>query len=91
MATPLPDLDGLMASVAACRAHDALAELSMLTIPTLVISGTLDTVARTDLPERIAAAIPNAQLQEIRSGHMMIWEQPASFERIVREFIASAN
>jgi pimeloyl-ACP methyl ester carboxylesterase len=91
MSTPLPDLEGLMASVAACRDHDALTELSTLNMPTLVISGTLDTVARTDLPERIASTVPNAQLKEIQSGHMMIWEQPDSFERIVREFITSAN
>lgn len=87
LATPLPDLDGLIASAAACRDHDAIDELHTIGIPTLVISGSLDTVARPDLVHRLAERIPDARLEEIRSGHMMMWEQPEDFAKLIRNHL----
>lgn len=87
LATPLPDLEGLMAATAACRDHNALEELAKIQLPTLVISGSLDTVARPDLVHRIADRIPDARLEEIESGHMMMWEQPEEFARLIKKHL----
>lgn len=87
LATPLPDLEALKASIAACLGHEALDELATVDIPTLVIGGTLDIVARVELSERMAERLPNAVLKTIASGHMVIWEQPDDFASVVRDFL----
>ena len=87
LATPLPDLDALKASIAACLGHEALDELAAVDIPTLVIAGTLDIVARVELSERMAQRLPNVALQTIDSGHMIIWERPDAFAHVVRDFL----
>jgi len=87
LATPLPDLEGLKASVQACLGHEALEELATVEIPTLVVSGTLDIVARVELSERIAEHLPNGSLQTIKSGHMIIWEKPDAFASVVRDYL----
>lgn len=61
----------------AAAQHDALDRLDSLAVPTLVIHGTVDDVIRHQAGERLAAAVPGAQLElwdEV--GHLFFWEQP---------------
>lgn len=90
LATPLPDLKGLKASIQACLGHESLEELATVAIPTLVIGGTLDIVARVELSERMAERLPNVSLQTIESGHMIIWEKPDDFANVLRAFLTSS-
>ena len=87
LAAPLPDLAGLKAAVQACLGHDALSELGGVQVPALVLSGTLDIVARTELSEHLASALPHSSLKTIESGHMVIWEKPDEFAQVVRDFL----
>lgn len=90
LASPLPDLEALKASIAACLGHEALEELATVSIPTLVIGGTLDIVARVELSERMAERLPNAALKTIDSGHMIIWERPDEFAKVVKAFLGGS-
>ncbi len=64
--------------------HDRLPRLA---VPTLVIGGVLDTVAR-GRAELVAASIPGARLELIGdAGHMPHLERPDTFRRIVLAFL----
>jgi pimeloyl-ACP methyl ester carboxylesterase len=59
------------------RDYDVRAALPRITVPTLVICGTRDIVTPLFENRAIAAAIPNAHLEEIAgAGHLVIWEHP---------------
>jgi pimeloyl-ACP methyl ester carboxylesterase len=87
LATPLPDMDGLIAAVAACRGHDLLDRLAEIDISTLVIAASQDAVVRPQMSFRIAERLPRAQLVEIDSGHMIMWEQPDLFAEAIKTFL----
>jgi len=64
--------------------HDLLVAV---TAPTLVIGGTLDTIAR-PRAEAVAAGIPGAHLELLEGvGHTPHLEAPAAFRRLVTEFL----
>lgn len=66
-----------------CR--DALAEIA---VPTLVLSGTLDTAAPPSGMQRMAARIPGAQYAELEgAGHLGYLEQPQAFNAAVEQFL----
>lgn len=59
-------------------------ELPRIRCPALIIGGRLDPVCPPAHSERIAAAIPHAELRVFEhSGHMPFWEQPGLFRRTV--------
>jgi hypothetical protein len=54
---------GLKAAVRACLGHDTLSEPGGVQVPALVVvSGTLDIVARTELSEHLTPALPQSSL-----------------------------
>jgi hypothetical protein len=53
---------GLKAAVRACLGHNALSEPGGVQVPALVVSGTLDIVARTELSEHLTSALPHSSL-----------------------------
>ena len=53
---------GLKAAVWACLGHDAPSELGGVQVPTLVVRGTLDIVARRELSEHLTSALPQSSL-----------------------------
>jgi pimeloyl-ACP methyl ester carboxylesterase len=75
----------IMEQMRAILAHDTAARLAQVTLPTLVVHGTLDQM----IPERngrmIAELIPAARL-EIRDevGHLFCWEEPEHSAELVR-------
>ncbi|HEV3267154.1 MAG TPA: alpha/beta hydrolase [Acidimicrobiales bacterium] len=87
LATPLPDMDGLKAAIAACRSHDLLDRLAEINVPTLVLSASQDVVVRPQMSSRMADRLPKSQLVEIDSGHMIMWERPDLFAEAIKTFI----
>jgi aminoacrylate hydrolase len=87
LATPLPDMDGLKAAIAACQNHDLLDRLGEIDVPTLVIAATQDAVVRPEMSSRMAERLPRAQLVRIDSGRMFMWEQPDHFAEAINAFL----
>lgn len=87
LGTPLPDMDGLRAAIAACRGHEILDRLSTVEIPTLVIAAEHDAVVRPQFSLRIAERIPSSELVQIDSGHMIMWEEPDQFAGTIKGFL----
>ena len=74
-----------MPSLFSTRTGDRLAELRM---PTLLISGRLDTLVPPQLTRELRRYLPHASYVEIAaSGHNPMDETPAEFNRIVRNFL----
>jgi pimeloyl-ACP methyl ester carboxylesterase len=88
LATPLPDMDGLKAAIAACQRHDVLDRLAEIDVPTLVIAASHDAVVRPQMSARMAERLPQAQLAQIDSGHMIMWEQPELFTEAIKAFLS---
>jgi 3-oxoadipate enol-lactonase len=87
LATPLPDMDGLRAAIAACQSHDLLNRLAEIDVPTLVIAARQDAVVRPQMSFRMAERLQRGQLVEIDSGHMIMWEQPDLFAEAITTFL----
>jgi 3-oxoadipate enol-lactonase len=72
--------------VQAIAAHDTNARLPGLTMPTLVIHGTVDRVLGYPNGPLVASLIPDARLETLEDvGHMFWWEQPERSAELVRE------
>jgi 3-oxoadipate enol-lactonase len=66
--------------------HDTSARLPGLSLPTLVIHGTLDRVLGYPNGPLIASLIPNSRLETLDEvGHMFWWEQPARAAELIRD------
>jgi 3-oxoadipate enol-lactonase len=70
----------------AITAHDTSARLPGLSIPTLVVHGTLDRVLGYPNGPLIASLIPGARLETYEdAGHLFWWEQPERSAELIRE------
>jgi 3-oxoadipate enol-lactonase len=59
-----------------------------ITQPTLVVQGTADQVVDPDNAEVLAGLVPDARLQRFDgAGHLLYWEQPKRFVRVVTDFL----
>lgn len=73
----------------ACSRFDLTGRLDRLTLPTLVVCGTLDRLTPPDLSQYLKDHIPTAALSLIpEAGHFVMREEPAEFNRILCEFIS---
>ena len=81
--------DGLMRQLRAqATRHDNLSWLPGLDIPTLVIGGDQDDVARPELQTELAARIPGAQLTIINgSGHLGLLDSPGPIAAVISDFL----
>ena len=69
---------------------DQTANLSLITCPTLVITGGADAIIKVEDSERMAAAIPGAELRVIDgTGHLSNLEDPAAFNQALDEFLGT--
>jgi pimeloyl-ACP methyl ester carboxylesterase len=75
----------IMEQMRAILAHDTAARLAQVTLPTLVVHGTLDQMIPEPNGRMIAELIPAARL-EIRDGvgHLFCWEEPEHSAELVR-------
>jgi pimeloyl-ACP methyl ester carboxylesterase len=68
---------------------DFTARLPQITAPTCVLVGELDLLKGRAYAERLAAAIPRAELHLVAgAGHASSWERPEEFNSIVLGFLA---
>ena len=59
-----------------------------ITQPTLIIQGTADKVVNPDNAGMLAGLVPNARVELFDgAGHLLYWEQPKRFVRIVTDFL----
>ncbi len=65
--------------------HDAVQRLRSLSVPTLVVHGTVDHVVDVANAEHIAGLVPGATLELLDGvGHLFWWEQPQRAADLVR-------
>jgi len=77
------------AQAAAGAAFDALERIGEIQAPTLVLHGTDDAVVDPRNGELLAARIADARLERFQgAGHLLFWEQPERFVRLVVDFLA---
>lgn len=85
--TPAPRLDGFLAAAAACRGHQTLDRAHEIRHPALVIAGEFDILTRPELSKRLAQRMKQARYASLPTGHMVFWEMPDEFNKLVREFV----
>jgi pimeloyl-ACP methyl ester carboxylesterase len=85
-----PSTAGIAGQSEACRKHNTLERLSLITAPTLVIVGTGDRIIKPVSSEVIAGKIPNAKLVRVEGGsHCFPFEMKNEFNREVLGFLRS--
>ncbi len=68
---------------------DATSLLAQITVPTLVITGADDALIPRAESDKLAGAIPGAQLTVIpHAGHLVAFEQPDEFNRVLKEWLS---
>jgi 3-oxoadipate enol-lactonase len=83
------DQTGLVNAMLATSEFDVSAKLDQIKVPTLVVTGSQDTLIRPDAQADIAEHIPGARLEVIQdAGHILPVEAPDAFNRIVDGFLA---
>lgn len=76
----------------ACLGHDALARLSQIRQPTLVLCGAQDLLTPPKLHRELAAAIPEARLVSVPGGaHLVMVEAAEIWNRTVLQFLAEGR
>jgi 3-oxoadipate enol-lactonase len=82
------DICGYVGHFQADLAHETLDRLPSISCPTLVVSGAEDLVTRPAYNQRVAAAIPGAQIVEIaRGGHLAFLEHPEEMNAALDGFL----
>jgi 3-oxoadipate enol-lactonase len=69
----------------------AAGRLAEVTVPTLVVVGTLDQPDFRAISERLAHGIPGAESAELEAAHLPALERAEEFNRIVLDFLARAE
>jgi pimeloyl-ACP methyl ester carboxylesterase len=79
-----------MEQMRACAAHDTSARLNRLSMPALVIHGTVDRLIDVSNGKLVAEAIPSPieLLEDV--GHLFWWEQPERSAELVRQHALAA-
>lgn len=81
---------GIAGQREACRKHDTLERLQLITAPTLVIVGTKDGIIKPISSEVIAGKIPSAKLVKVEGGsHVFSLEMKNVFNREMLNFLKS--
>jgi 3-oxoadipate enol-lactonase len=69
----------------------AATRLGEVSVPTLVVVGTLDQPDFRGISARLAAEIPYAESAELETAHLPALERPAEFNEVVLEFLGRAT
>lgn len=78
----------LLAQLEAINAHDVMAELEMIAVPTLVLGAKMDMMVPYFASQEIAAAIPQAELATFETGHGCMIEEMQEFNEAVGRFLS---
>jgi 3-oxoadipate enol-lactonase len=77
------------AQLAAGMLFNPLGRQRRITQPTLVVQGTADRVVDPGNADVLAGLLPNARVEHfVGAGHLLYWEQPRRFARLVSRFLA---
>jgi pimeloyl-ACP methyl ester carboxylesterase len=80
------------ASLGMAARPDSNPELPGIDVPTLVISGTIDTLIPTPVTAEMAERIPSARLELLEgAGHLSNLERPEDFTRLLSEHLERAG
>lgn len=72
----------------ACDAFDAMAQVSKIRVPTLLITGSVDRMTPPNRAEYLQSQIEGAQLEIVDgAGHMVIVEQPDEVVELLSDFL----
>jgi 3-oxoadipate enol-lactonase len=81
---------GYAAALRALAQFDARGQVAAIRRPTLVVAGDRDSMVPLAPKLRLAAAIPGARMVVVpASGHATPYDQPATFNRLLLEFLAA--
>jgi 3-oxoadipate enol-lactonase len=69
----------------------AATRLADVSVPTLVVVGTLDQPDFRAISARLAAEIPGAESAELQTAHLPALERPDEFNRVVLDFLGRAT
>jgi 3-oxoadipate enol-lactonase len=87
LAHPQPE-SAWRAQTAAGMLFNPLGRQRRITQPTLVVQGTADQVVAPGNAEVLAGLVPDARVQRFHgAGHLLYWEQPKRFVRVVTDFL----
>jgi pimeloyl-ACP methyl ester carboxylesterase len=79
---------GWRAQIEAGMLFNPLGRQRRITQPTLVVQGTADQVVDPGNASVLAGLVPGARLQRFDgAGHLLYWEQPKRFVRVVTDFL----
>ncbi|MFC8448219.1 alpha/beta fold hydrolase [Kitasatospora sp. NPDC057223] len=70
------------------RRADVRGDLAGIAVPTLVVVTTADPLISPTLQRELAAAIPTAEVAELRSGHLPFAERPQEWAKLIGDFLA---
>ena len=79
--------DGALRQIELNLRADIRPLLPRITAETLVVGCTLDATVPVENARDLHAAIPGSTYAEIESGHVVLFEQPAEFVKLVKDFI----
>ncbi|MEU7131928.1 alpha/beta hydrolase [Streptomyces sp. NPDC046261] len=79
---------GAFEQAGAVRTGDTTADLAGITVPTLVIATTRDTLVSPAHSRYLADRIPGAEYAEITTGHVPMAERPGEWQKLIVEFLA---
>lgn len=85
LAAGVPDGAGDQAGVV--RVADTTGDLAGISVPTLVIATTLDTLVSPANSRLLAERIPGAEYAEIETGHVPAAERPEEWQRLITAFL----
>jgi pimeloyl-ACP methyl ester carboxylesterase len=82
----------LLLSALDILSDDVSDALAGIVAPTLLLWGAQDTLVPVSVAEAVHKAIPTSRLEIIpRAGHVLMWDQPTEFNRLVLEFLEESK
>ena len=89
---PLVPFDEMARQGRAIIGFDALDRLNKLRCPTLILSGTEDSITLPHNSEKMAQIIPNSRLERFEgAGHLIPWERKDEFNKLVMDFLQDTH
>ncbi|GHF47244.1 alpha/beta hydrolase [Streptomyces mashuensis] len=90
MVPNLPPTPGTLRHVDLDTRIDIRALLPRVTARTLVVGGTQDITVPVEHSRALHAAVADSTYEEIDAGHVMFFEQPEAFVKVVGDFLAAS-
>lgn len=79
--------DGAADQAAVVQTADTTGDLAGISVPTLVIATTLDTLASPAGSRVLADRIPGAEYAELEAGHVPMAERPEEWQKLITSFL----